>query len=152
MNIIFLDIDGVLRTENSDRYWSELCNRPIPQSVFDRLFSKESISILNEIIYITDAKVVITSTWRNQHDLRELILKFGLNKFRGEIIDVTRILGSRGEEIQEWLDTHKVDKYVVIDDSVSDILRHINPKRVVEINPKTGLNDSYFEKIVDLLL
>lgn len=76
MNVIFLDIDGVLRTDASDRYWSDVTGHPIPQSVFDRLFSKESISILNEIIYITDAKIVITSTWRNQHDLNQLYFYF----------------------------------------------------------------------------
>jgi hypothetical protein len=152
MNVIFLDVDGVLRTDASDRYWSEVTGEPIPQSVFDRLFSSHSISILNEIIYITGAKVVITSTWRVQHTLEELIQKFKIRGFRGEIIDKTNIIGNRGEEIQEWLDTNSVNKYVVIDDSVKDILIHINSKRVVKIESNIGLNDSHFDSITDLLL
>lgn len=152
MNVIFLDVDGVLRTDASDRYWSEVTGEPIPQSVFDRLFSSHSIAILNEIIYITGAKVVITSTWRVQHTLEELIQKFKIRGFRGEIIDKTNIIGNRGEEIQEWLDTNSVNKYVVIDDSVKDILIHINSKRVVKIESNIGLNDSHFDSITDLLL
>ena len=152
MNVIFLDIDGVLRTDASDRYWSDVTRQPIPQSVFDRLFSSRSIAILNEIIYITGAKVVITSTWRVQHTLEELIQKFKIRGFRGEIIDKTNIIGNRGEEIQEWLDTNSVNKYVVIDDSVKDILIHINSKRVVKIDSNIGLNDSHFDSITDLLL
>ncbi len=152
MNVIFLDIDGVLRTDASDRYWSEVTGQPIPNSVFDRLFSNYSIAILNEIIYNTDAKVVITSTWRVQHSLEQLRSIFKIRGFRGEIIDKTNIIGSRGEEIQEWLDTHSINKYVVIDDSVKDILLHINPKRVVKIESNIGLNDSHFDCITDLLL
>lgn len=152
MNVIFLDIDGVLRTDASDRYWSEVTGQPIPKSVFDRLFSNHSIAILNEIVYITGAKVVITSTWRVQHSLEDLRNIFKIRGFRGEIIDKTNIIGNRGEEIQEWLDTHPVNKYVVIDDSVKDILIHINPKRVVKIESNIGLNDTHFDSITDLLL
>jgi hypothetical protein len=152
MNVIFLDIDGVLRTDVSDRYWSEATGQPIPKSVFDRLFSSHSIAILNEIVYITGAKVVITSTWRVQHSLEQLRSIFKIRGFRGQIIDTTKIIGNRGEEIQEWLDTHVVNKYVVIDDSVKDILIHINPKRVVKIESNIGLNDIHFDSITDLLL
>ena len=142
----------MLRTDASDRYWSEVTGEPIPKSVFDRLFSNHSITILNEIIYYTDAKVVITSTWRVQHSLEQLRNIFKIRGFRGEIIDKTNIIGSRGEEIQEWLDTHSINKYVVIDDSVKDILLHINPKRVIKIESNKGLNDTHFDDIVDLLL
>lgn len=152
VNIIFLDVDGVLRTDASDRYWSEVTGQPIPQSVFERLFSSRSITILNEIIYYTGSKVVITSTWRVQHTLDELKQIFKIRGFRGEIIDKTNIIGSRGEEIQEWLDTNAVNKYVVIDDSVKDILLHINPKRVIKIESNIGLNESHFDSITDLLL
>jgi len=152
MNIIFLDIDGVLRTDASDLYWSEVTGQPIPQSVFDRLFSSHSIAILNEIIYYTGAKIVVTSTWRVKHTLDELIQKFKIRGFRGEIIDKTDIIGNRGEEIQEWLDTHSVNKYVVIDDNIKDIIIHINSCRVVKCESNIGLTSDLFETINDLLL
>jgi len=152
MNIIFLDIDGVLRTDKSDRQWSESTKQPIPKSVFDRLFSTSSISTLNEIIYYTKAKIVITSTWRTKHTLDELREIFKIRGFRGEIIDKTEFIGNRGEEIQEWLDTHRVNKYVVIDDNIKDIVPHVNSKRVVKCESNIGLTSDLFEKITDLLL
>jgi hypothetical protein len=39
-DIIFLDIDGVLRTHKSDSEWSEKLNTPIFKRT-DRLFSKK---------------------------------------------------------------------------------------------------------------
>jgi len=152
MNIIFLDIDGVLRTNNSDQYWSEVTGKPIPHSIFDRFFDKQSVSILNEIVHYTSAKVVVTSTWRVQHTLDELKHIFKIRGFNGEILDKTSIIGNRGEEIQEWLDTHPVNKYVVIDDNIKDILIHINQKRVIQCDPTIGLNSKLFESIIDLLL
>lgn len=152
MNIIFLDIDGVLRTHKSDSEWSALLGLPIPPIVFDRNFSNKAISNLNEIIHFTGAKVVITSTWRVQHSLEDLKNKFRARGFRGEVIDKTSVLYDRGEEIQEWLDTHDVNKYIVIDDTINDIIRHINPNRVVKCDPSIGLEDySLVSKIIDIL-
>jgi len=152
MNVIFLDIDGVLRTDKSDRFWSKVLNQDIPTSIFDRKLSPTSIKILNEIILITDAKVVITSMWRTVYDLDKLKSIFKDSGFKGEIVGETNQFGYRGEEIQEWLDTNYINKYVVVDDSVRDILNHINTKRVIKIDPINGLDDTYFDRIVDLLL
>ena len=152
MNVIFLDIDGVLRTDKSDRFWSKVLNQDIPTSIFDRKLSPTSIKILNEIILITDAKVVITSMWRTVYDLDKLKSIFKDSGFKGEIVGETNQFGYRGEEIQEWLDTNYIKKYVVVDDSVRDILNHINTKRVIKIDPINGLDDTYFDRIVDLLL
>lgn len=152
MNVIFLDIDGVLRTDKSDRFWSKFLNQDIPTSIFDRKLSPTSIKILNEIILITDAKVVITSMWRTVYDLDKLKSIFKDSGFKGEIVGETNQFGYRGEEIQEWLDTNYINKYVVVDDSVRDILNHINTKKVIKIDPINGLDDTYFDRIVDLLL
>lgn len=146
MNIIFLDIDGVLRTHKSDSEWADLLGLPIPPIVFDRNFSSKGISNLNEIIHFTGAKVLITSTWRVQHSLEDLKNKFRARGFRGEIreiIDKTNILYDRGEEIQEWLDTHDVNKYIVID--------HKHTTEAMDTS--IGLEDySLVDKIIDILV
>lgn len=152
MNVIFLDIDGVLRTDKSDKFWSKVLNQDIPTSIFERKLSPTSIKILNEIILITDAKVVITSMWRTFYNIDRLRSIFKDSGFKGEIVGETKQFGDRGEEIQEWLDTNYINKYVVIDDSVRDILNHIDTKRVIKIDPLNGLDDTYFDSIVDLLI
>lgn len=152
MNVIFLDIDGVLRTDKSDRFWSKVLNQDIPTSIFERKLSPTSIKILNEIILITDAKVVITSMWRTFYNIDRLRSIFKDSGFKGEIVGETNQFGDRGEEIQEWLDTNYINKYVVVDDSVRDILNHIDTKRVIKIDPLNGLDDTYFDSIVDLLI
>jgi hypothetical protein len=48
-DIIFLDIDGVLRTHKSDSEWSEKLNTPIFKRT-DRLFSKNSVNDINYTI------------------------------------------------------------------------------------------------------
>ena len=124
MNIIFLDIDGVLRTDKSDKDWSVRLNLPIPKRVFDRNFSPKSVSNINYITGLTRSKIVITSTWRTNFNLSELKKIFINQGIVGDVIDITTINGlNRGEEIQEYLDTHDIDNYVVIDDQVDDILK-----------------------------
>jgi hypothetical protein len=122
MKVIFLDIDGVLNV--------------IPQGrdEFGSLFHKEFMDNLKWIIDETNAKIVISSSWR--HDglktLQEMWKKRGI---AGEVIDVTPTYSSkyysepnysnlpfrerleRGFEIQDWLASHNdVDKFVIIDD------------------------------------
>ncbi len=121
MKIIFLDIDGVLNVycEGRDEYG---CT-----------FHKHFENNLKWIIEETGAKIVITSTWRYSglNIMQEMWKK---RELTGEVIGVTPNHSSiyyeepnyknlpfqerleRGFEIQEWLDKHKVDSYVILDD------------------------------------
>ena len=96
------------------------------------------MKVLNHIIDKTDAKIVISSTWRKGRtleQLREIFTKVG---FTGEIIDKTPSLFyseksgctnsvPRGCEIEEWMRSkygylESVNiKYVILDDD-SDML------------------------------
>jgi len=79
--IIFLDIDGVLNCEIDDI-----------QNEFEDI-SKRCVKMLNTIIKETDAKVVISSVWRNNRtvdQLQELLEKYG---FEGEVVSKTPHLG-----------------------------------------------------------
>lgn len=123
MKVIFLDIDGVLNViaTNRDQYGD--------------VFRPEFVENLARIIQETDAKIVISSTWRMSglDVMREMWQKRGL---AGEVIGITPYItthelkeleestGSdwlaRGWEIAEWLkltkDEIQVDKYVILDD------------------------------------
>lgn len=126
MKIIFLDIDGVLNVYGRE------------SDEFGYLFHKKFEDNLRWIISETDAKIVLTSSWRYAgiERIREMWIYRGLP---GEVIDITidcyLLVGegkfefydevNRGDEIQDWLDDHnsEIDSYVIIDDE-NDMLNH----------------------------
>jgi hypothetical protein len=150
MNIIFLDIDGVMRTHNSDLNWSRELNQPVPNP-FKRLFSKEAMENLNYLVTLTGSKVVITSTWRMYYTKDELRNIFRERGFIGHIVDVTNTGDTRGEEIVQWLNEHRINNFAVIDDNIKDILNRIPDCKVVKCNPLNGLDEVIFDKVLDIL-
>lgn len=157
--VIFLDIDGVLRTHKSDLDWSNKLATPIFKGV-DRLFDKTLVDNLNEVIFLTGAQIVITSNWRIYLSLEELQRIFKERGVIGEIIGKTGLghlksgspipIGNRGLEISDWLDRNPVRKYVIIDDQVSDIINVFIGSKVIKVNPQVGFVE--VEKALDILL
>jgi len=157
--IIFLDIDGVLRTHKSDLEWSNKLAAPIFKGV-DRLFDKTLVDNLNEVIFLTGAKIVITSNWRIYLSLEELQRIFKERGVIGKIIGKTGLghlkagspipIGNRGLEIQDWLDRNPVKKFIIIDDQVSDIINIFPSWRIIKVNPQVGFVE--VEKALDVLL
>jgi hypothetical protein len=126
MKVIFLDVDGVLN-----------CNAT--RERIDGIYFVEDskIEILKEIIESTDAKVVLSSTWRlgwvrmqrepNYHDKHFEMLRCKLLEHGIELFDCTPISdkGYRGDEIDEWLRCHSdVESFVILDDD-SDMKPHL---------------------------
>lgn len=105
MRVVFLDIDGVLNYAG------------FKKRAFGYYFvDDEKIKLLKEIVDKTDAKIVLSSTWRLERfpDCRDtaprsyklyhkLVRK--LKDFDLEIYSHTPILpkGCRGKEIEQWL-------------------------------------------------
>ena len=150
MSIIFLDIDGVLRTHASDLQWSRRLGEPIPFSVFDRKFDLAIASRINEVAGYSRAKIVVTSTWRTKHGLEQLRRIFRESGISAEVAGTTGIGTSRGEEIEQWILENGVSSYVVIDDQVKDILTYIPKERVIKVDPAIGFDD--VDKAIDILL
>ena len=126
---------------------------PIPQRVFDRKFNPKAVSNINQLIYYTKAKIVVSSTWRTQFTLQQLKDIFRSNDITGEVIDKTPIGLTRGEEICEWIDYHGAESYVVIDDQVKDILTYVDNRRVVKCEHSIGFeDDELLDKALDILL
>lgn len=149
-DIIFLDIDGVLRTHKSDLEWSEKLNTPIFKKT-DRLFSKKSVNNINYITSLTRAKIVVTSSWRLHLSVAELNSLFRTRGIQSEVIGKTDIGLNRGEEIQTWLDENDyVTNYVVIDDQTNDIINTIPVNKVVRVDSKIGFED--IDTVLDILL
>ena len=53
------------------------------------------------------------------------------NGITSEIVGKTDIGLNRGEEIEQYISENEIENYVVIDDQVNDILKHIPKERVV---------------------
>jgi len=111
MNIIFLDIDGVLVSSN------HLLTNGRNREEFD----PQCVLYLNELLQKTEAKIVISSNWRRIYSLHELRYLFQKNNVLDRIIGVTpffNLTTMRGDEIQAYL-THSKDKisnFVIFDD------------------------------------
>jgi hypothetical protein len=137
MKVIFLDFDGVI---NSLEYAMEDTERWNSGDL--GMIDERKVSLINEIIKETDAKVVISSTWRTVFDLDTLRSFLSQKGFIGEVIGATpkpfvmvytmygKTWSVRGEEIQEWLDKNygEVEAFVILDDN-SD-MAHLTSKLV----------------------
>ena len=151
LKIIFLDIDGVLNYNNCKELTST-------GSLF---VNDNKIKILKEIIDKTDAKVVLSSTWRIGWRHLELgnmssdlaidfmELRDKLREFDIELYDKTPILDKfmrrRGEEIKEWLDTHDdIEGYVIIDDMSGKWLRPCSG-HLLQISENRGLLEKHIK-------
>jgi hypothetical protein len=112
MNVLFLDIDGVLVTMKSDYQETP---------VYDEYhrFSKKSVDLLVEIIKEYNFTVVLSSAWRLFNETYFAVENL-LKKFEIKIYDTTpdfETLAGRYLEISEWLDRHPgVEKFIILDD------------------------------------
>lgn len=135
MKVIFLDIDGVLNTVQSEIYWGS------KQENHYLLFCPITILNLNRILKeVPDVKIVISSSWRVGSTIKELKEIFSKNLIdESFIIDKTPFLGydvDRGIEINQWLSKNSVESFVIIDDDddMCDLSFHL-----FKTNPYEGL-------------
>ena len=133
MNVIFLDIDGVVNTLqiydevqpffkkdsrsmiDRDGYYYDLCD-------YDdgRVSNRQAVLWLNHICKENNAKIVISSSWRIGHyeDTIKCLRNTGLDKDI-EIIGKTPVFWKkkRGDEIKAFLKEHpEITDFVILDD------------------------------------
>lgn len=161
--IIFLDIDGVLNTED----WHSRMTKDTPRDEFGWMFDPVAVANLGYIIEDTGAVIVISSSWKfyGVTKLREM---WKIRKLPGTILDITsntisdEILMNanldeiefgvcRGNEIKEWLSKHKseISNYVIIDD-FDDLLPEQMSHAVIT-NTLIGISESDAEKAITIL-
>jgi hypothetical protein len=178
MKIIFLDIDGVLNSEKA--YRSGECNYTKwnwenGTEDHHQSFCSWSKELLNKLIEETDAKIVISSTWRSS-GIEFMRKVWELEGMSGEIIGITpNFRGDingynipRGCEIehylehdlkfnhinwdkdtqQQYMDRSGVENYIIIDDD-SDML-YGQRNHFVHVLPsprnKEGFNQKYYKE------
>ena len=113
MKVIFLDFDGVL---NSSGYSATLfeAGRPTKDEYGQELFDPETVNLLNRIVDETEAKIVISSSWRylGITALRDMWQERGLH---GHIIGMTSM-----HAVDEYIMEHGLDW---LDKGVSQVRR-----------------------------
>jgi hypothetical protein len=128
--VIFLDIDGVLNTQD----WHSRKTNDNPRDEFGWAFDPVAVENLGHIVKETGASIVISSSWKFL-GMAKLKQMWKIRKLPGILLDITpntvsdeMLLNAnleemelgvcRGNEIKEWLSRHKeeVSNYVIIDD------------------------------------
>ena len=149
-NIIFLDIDGVL---NSDKYFDSIDNKEC-MNLVDRLMldiDMSKVKLLLEVINKTNAKVVITSSWRRMKlypYIKERLISMGLPVV-GETLFIE---GRRGEEIKSYLLENRVSNYCIIDDEVFKDYKELEDYLVVTDFYEDGLTIDHAKGVVKKLI
>jgi hypothetical protein len=109
MKVLFLDIDGVLNTPKLIRKFG-----------FD-FIDDILVALVARIVKETEAKIVLSSTWRLEDKDKRLVIK-ALANHGLYIHDYTPHIKTEGTwterrvEIQTWLDQNTVTKFAIIDD------------------------------------
>jgi len=134
LKVIFLDVDGVL---NSDEYFDKIKNLNIEG--IEREIDVEKIKLLKKAIEETGAKVVLSSSGRytrNGQQLKELLANYGI------YVDTTPFLqNKRGLEIKQWLSNNQsVEDFVILDDEVFDSYDERLIKKLIKISNGNGRN------------
>jgi hypothetical protein len=146
LKIIFLDIDGVL---NSDEYYRSVDRAKNDWSRFDPI----AVDYIKKLVTEFSAKLVITSTWRfgAVKQLDNELNKSHLNKHLHKDWQTPKTHPShRGTEIKMWLDNHpEVNNYLILDDD-SNMLKDQLP-HFVQTNLMSGMNNDIFIKSKEIL-
>lgn len=140
MKVIFLDIDGVLTTERT-KY---------------RVGDVDCVAQLNRITEATGADIVISSSWRHDPEIANVLAAWGV---RGKVVGITpnlsvwmkgiRVARERGDEIYRWLcDNMPAANYVILDDE-SDMGPVIN--RWLRTSTQFGLQQGQADAAIRLL-
>lgn len=143
MNLIFLDIDGVLNSiEGSD------------EVLFDMEVTK--LKLLKQLTIDTNSQVVIISDWRYSSRQRKQLLE-AFNKYQIPIHGMLRDPSvddeedNRGKQIQDYLESHRdiIDKIVILDDNDDGILELFH-EDFIKTNKFYGLDENIVNKVKEV--
>lgn len=124
--VIFLDIDGVLNSNNTfddndewRKFFCKFSNKSLKDKITYHMIDidLDKVFMLRDVCNLTGAKIVISSSWRRlwYYSLtEEKLVNLGL-----PIVGTTPyIRGNRGEEIRRYLQNNKVDNFIILDDEI----------------------------------
>ena len=174
MKVLFLDIDGVLNSENWFAYriycvknnmvnilmnFVDTDDRNIKHKL--TMLDDRAIANLNRIIEETGCKVVLSSSWRSSIESENIFTQnlLKLKGFKYEFYDVTPRLWfsdfsiRRGEEIKFWLDKesekHEIESFVILDDDSDMLPEQMN--NFIHVDGQVGLTDRDVLTAIEIL-
>lgn len=167
MNIIFLDIDGVLNSEDfAERHYKETGKGLFLYDFLDPVAVDSMKKFLDKH---PDIRLVISSSWRygDVHETIDFFRSNGMSPLADYVIgDTPRLYsGERGKEIQ-WFLEHigtdligdliidngiKVDRYVIVDDEDFDVLDFQKENHLVKTDILHGITNKDYDKIEKIL-
>ena len=174
MKVLFLDIDGVLNSDN----WFGYRLYCIKNNMYDRVLNfvdtndentehklmmidDRAIANLNRIVEETGCKVVLSSSWRSSGESENVFTQYilKLKGFKYELYDVTPRLWDkefgtqRGEEIQSWVnkesEKNEIESYVILDDDSDMLPEQMN--NFIHVDANIGLTYSDVCKAIKIL-
>lgn len=154
-NIVFLDLDGVVS---------------VPASAYN--LSREKMELVKRLCDKTDAKIVITSSWRRRDVSQTIMYLTEIQKNEGKepflcpelIVGITQhwfafelgydkdyFRAPRGYEIVRWLYENRVSvtNYVILDDDTDMLLEQAS--HFVQIDGDKGITEEDVEKAIKIL-
>ena len=151
MNVIFLDIDGVLNSWQYDH---------LHRTVHDGNIDETRLILLKYLVEKSNAKIILSSSWRKHWNKdKSLCDSIGIeletlfSKYQLSIFDKTPEIpnNNRAEEIKMWLNQHKAVNFVIIDDmrfGWSELQAHL-----VNTNYRIGrgLEESHVNEAIRIL-
>ncbi len=157
--IIFLDIDGVLNPLHYEnalyKMWKASFHEIKSHDEYGQLFFPQNCEALKKIVTETSAKIVISSSWRMEGEIKMKAMWQHRN-LAGEIIGITasefdeEVNVCRGMEIDHWIKINNFKgNYVIIDDT-KDMLKEQEDFFVLT-NSYTGLTLKDAQKAIRIL-
>lgn len=125
MRIIFLDVDGVLVTEEG--YLNSVGSLP--------KFKEDAVLNLQRIVQATSAEIVLSSSWRKDPKMKAVVIAW-LLQHDLEIKSITPVSSQYGRdmEIMMWFDEKRVDAGIpwitLDDDSIFNASHIFKPNEV----------------------
>lgn len=146
MKVLFLDVDGVLNSEEAIKSGSVKLKGDKAGHI-----DAYMAFLVGRIEMKTSCKVVLSSAWRySEEDMKfiseRVVPIFDRTPFSGECGSG----GFRGKEIKAWLDAHpEVTRYAILDDD-SDMLEEQMPC-FFKTSWKEGITTEIAEKVISYL-
>lgn len=158
---IFLDIDGVLNSED----WKAASRvAPSPPGAhvtaqcedLRQQLDPEAVRRLHRLVQATHAQLVLSSPWRDVCRLAEVRTAFALRGWSGSVPLVSRLpslgLGQRGREIATWLGSlQSPPGFAVLDDNPEGLEALTRAGRVVRVDPRRGLQPEDATRAIEML-